>query len=78
MKFYVEVMDPSGRVTRGDKAYNARKGALVGMAKDFKGQGWVIAVSEAAFGHGFDYELMTGIGQAQLTHTGWFLRIRDF
>lgn len=77
MIYAIEVMDPSGKVTRGKVKYNTRKEATVGVLEHFKGQQWMIGLTKSALLKGFEYELLTGIGQARPTHTNWYIRVVD-
>ena len=79
MKYIIEVRSTDGTIKEvGTSDYKTRREALFAAYALFRGQGWVVALSEAAFSDGFDFELLTGIGQSKLTHTGWYIRIRDF
>ncbi len=77
MIYVIEIMDPSGKVTRGSSGYKTRKEATVGVLEHFKGQQWMIALTGSALLKGFEYELLTGIGQARPSHTNWFIRVVD-
>lgn len=75
MIYVIEIMDPSGKATRGKERYGTRREATVGVLKHFRGQQWLIGLTESALVKGFEYELLTGIGQARPTHTNWFIRV---
>ena len=77
MTFFIEIKDPTGKTSKMDQEFRTRREATNHMRRSFSGAGWILALTSDCFEDGYDFELLTGIGQESLIHTGWYLRVRD-